>query len=95
MNCKQVFFIFVKTIYLKIRILFFGIAKDIVGHNNIIFDLDGIKTIGQFQVFLKEKYVDLKDINSFAFAVNEVYVTSDHQIKADDIIAVIPPVSGG
>jgi molybdopterin converting factor small subunit len=28
-------------------------------------------------------------------AVNESYVTNDHALKAGDIVAVLPPVSGG
>ena len=80
---------------MKIRTLFFGIAKDIVGHSSKIIELKKKTTIGQFQVYLTEEYNDLKGVNNFAFAVNEEYATSDHQINENDTVAVIPPVSGG
>jgi len=79
----------------KIKTLFFGITRDIVNNGSIEFELSKGMTIDKFQNFLLEKYSDLKDIENYAFAVNEEYVTNEYLLKEGDVIAVIPPVSGG
>lgn len=80
---------------MKIKTLFFGITRDIVNNGSIEFELSKGMTIDKFQNFLLEKYSDLKDIENYAFAVNEEYVTNEYLLKEGDVIAVIPPVSGG
>jgi len=79
----------------KIKTLFFGITRDIVNNGSIEFELSKGMTIDKFQNFLLEKYSGLKDIENYAFAVNEEYVTNEYLLKEGDVIAVIPPVSGG
>ena len=44
---------------------------------------------------LKKKYTQLKQLNSYAIAVNESYAADELVLKENDVIAVIPPVSGG
>ena len=80
---------------MKIKTLFFGITRDIVNNGSIEFELSKGMTIDKFQNFLLEKYSDLNDIENYAFAVNEEYVTNEYLIKEGDVIAIIPPVSGG
>lgn len=80
---------------MKVKTLFFGIARDIVGENELLFDLDGFKTIGDLEMLLIRQYPDLSDIKNFAFAVNEVYADRDYSIQQNDLIAILPPVSGG
>ena len=41
------------------------------------------------------KYPQLENINSYAIAVNESYATDEIVLKENDVVAVIPPVSGG
>lgn len=80
---------------MKINTLFFGIAKDLVGKDQIHFDLDEKATIQNFEDLLKTHYADLKDIQNFTFAVNEVYVDRSYSLKENDVVALLPPVSGG
>ncbi|MGB5242624.1 MAG: MoaD/ThiS family protein [Lutimonas sp.] len=80
---------------MKVKTLFFGIARDIVGENELLIDLDGTKTILDLEMLLINRYPNLSDIKNFAFAVNEVYVDRDHSIQQNDLIAILPPVSGG
>ena len=80
---------------MKIKTLFFGIARDIVKNRSVEFNLPKGTTINMFQKKLLEKYMGLTDIENYAFAVNEEYVNIEHIIKEGDVIAVIPPVSGG
>ncbi|TYP94462.1 molybdopterin synthase sulfur carrier subunit [Sphingobacterium allocomposti] len=80
---------------MKINVLAFGIAKEIVGRPKEVLDVsDGI-TAGELKVLLEEKYPDLLKLRSYFLAVNEEYATEEQSIKADDEIALIPPVSGG
>ncbi len=75
--------------------MFFGITRDIVKNSTIEFELADDTTINKFQKILFEKYSGLTDIKNYAFAVNEEYVNADYLIKVGDVVAVIPPVSGG
>lgn len=77
------------------KILLFGIVKDIIGQSEIDFEISGSKTIYDLKKNLFIKYPKLNDINKFAFAVNEEYVTDDVIIQDNDVVAIIPPVSGG
>ncbi len=80
---------------MQIETLFFGVVKDVVGKSKTSFDLKEGITIYEFQEFLLKKYPALTDIRNFAFAANEEYVKQDYRIRANDVIAIIPPVSGG
>ena len=75
--------------------MFFGITRDIVKNSTIEFELADDTTINKLQKILFEKYSGLTDIKNYAFAVNEEYVNADYLIKVGDVVAVIPPVSGG
>jgi molybdopterin converting factor subunit 1 len=79
----------------KIKILFFGIVRDLVGENSIVLELNSELSIKNFQKILKDKFTGLTDVESFAFAVNEEYVTGDYKLNENDVVAIIPPVSGG
>ncbi len=81
---------------MKIKILFFGITKDITNTSNVNLSLNGEKIIlRELKIELQKKYPNLKDLDTYAFAVNEDYATDDSFIKNEDVVAVIPPVSGG
>lgn len=81
---------------MNIKILFFGITTDLVGENSISFTIDNNNTsVKELKEVLKRKYSKLKNINDFAIAVNEDYATDDLLIENDDVVAIIPPVSGG
>ena len=80
---------------MKIIILFFGITADLIGKTELDIALEDSITVGAFKFILKEKYPQLKNINSYAIAVNEVYAKDSIILKEGDVIAIIPPVSGG
>ena len=44
---------------------------------------------------LLQKYPQLENIHSYAIAVNENYASEETTLKEKDVIAIIPPVSGG
>ncbi|GGK54650.1 MULTISPECIES: molybdopterin converting factor subunit 1 [Flavobacteriaceae] len=80
---------------MEIQLLFFGITTDIVGVNKMKYTLKEGATVGNLKKLLIAKYSALKNINDFAIAINEEYVKDTTIITKNDIVAIIPPVSGG
>ena len=80
---------------MKITVLFFGITTDLVGVSSLDLEVSKALTIVGFKNLLKQNYATLDKIDSYAIAVNESYATDEVVLKENDIIAVIPPVSGG
>lgn len=80
-----------------VEMLFFGIAKDIVGVSQMkfSFNTENVGSVGDLKVQLMEKYPALSKLSSFALAVNGEYAQDDLILKNNDEVAVIPPVSGG
>ncbi|MCL7752294.1 MoaD/ThiS family protein [Polaribacter sp. Z022] len=80
---------------MKIKVLFFGITTDLVATSNLELGvLEGL-SVSSFKNLLKENYPKLENIDSYAIAVNEEYASNELLLKENDVIAVIPPVSGG
>ena len=80
---------------MKIETLFFGITADLVATNNLEITISDNSSVNDFKMLLKEKYPQLENINSYAIAVNEEYAEDDLLLKESDVVAIIPPVSGG
>jgi len=80
---------------MRIKILLFGITRDIIGDNSIEIELTSGISVLDLQQMLKKKYSGLNDIENFAIAVNEEYARGEYTISKNDVIAIIPPVSGG
>lgn len=80
---------------MKIQLLFFGIATDLVSENSIFYELESAETVLALKKELLLKYPKLKNIDEFAIAVNEAYAEDDLVLKENDVVAIIPPVSGG
>jgi len=79
---------------MKVKVLAFGIAKDIFGGSAISVDISGNTTAG-LKSTLENNYPRLKKLASYMIAVNSEYAHDDHLLTVDDEIAIIPPVSGG
>ncbi len=80
---------------MKLSILFFGITKDIVGSNKLELDVEEGMMVQTLKEYLQKTYPEFKRLNTFAVAVNSVYVREDLTLQTGDEIAIIPPVSGG
>ena len=80
---------------MKIQILFFGITTDLVGTSSIEIEVTEASTVTNFKHMLKKKYPQLENLDSYAVAVNETYATNELILKELDVVAIIPPVSGG
>ncbi|MDX8552471.1 MoaD/ThiS family protein [Tenacibaculum sp. 1B UA] len=80
---------------MKISILFFGIATDLIDSSSLEIELPNKSTIASFKKFLVAEFPELQKMSSYAVAINESYATDDVLIQENDVIAIIPPVSGG
>jgi len=80
---------------MTIQVLFFGITTDLVGTNTSTQFLKEYATVKELKEVLKTDYSGLKSIHEFAIAVNETYAEDELELREGDIVAIIPPVSGG
>ncbi|APZ46444.1 molybdopterin synthase sulfur carrier subunit [Polaribacter reichenbachii] len=80
---------------MKIKTLFFGITSDLVNASELEIEVDENSSVENFKSILKDEFSSLEKINSYAIAVNEEYAENETLLKVGDVVAVIPPVSGG
>jgi molybdopterin converting factor subunit 1 len=78
-----------------IKTLFFGIAKDLIGASELKINVAENSSVKDFETILKDEFSTLENLNSYAIAVNEAYANDDLLLKTGDVVAIIPPVSGG
>ena len=80
----------------KVRVLFFGAARDVVDQNPLELSLAAPATVSTAFQTLVAKFSDLERFGrSLLFAVNQEYATPETMLKENDELAVFPPVSGG
>lgn len=77
------------------KVLAFGIVKEIFGNSVIEVDLTEVATIDTLKALLDEKYPRLNQLGSYMIAVNNEYASMEDSIQEGDEVAIIPPVSGG
>lgn len=79
---------------MKFKLKTFGIAKDILGGSEVVFEMEGTK-VSELRNALISQYPDIKSLNSLLIAVNNAYADDEAYLSEADEIALIPPVSGG
>lgn len=77
------------------KVLVFGAARDIIEKGELNIELTEPKSIQSFRADLMHEFPALKNLNALAIAVNEVYANDDVVVNNQDVVALIPPVSGG
>jgi len=78
-----------------IRLLAFGITRDIVGGSVSMLEIGNNVTVADLAKELKQRYPPLDTLRSLAIAVNGAYASAGTVVKDTDEVALIPPVSGG
>ncbi|EJS77052.1 molybdopterin converting factor subunit 1 [Bacillus cereus] len=77
-----------------ITILLFANLREEVGLDRLVILEKQEMNVGQLKDRVKESY-HLQSLDTVMVAINEEFVTSEEMIKDGDIVALIPPVSGG
>ena len=80
---------------MQLKILAFGIAKDILGTQEYKLETDQEATVKDLKQLLRERFPEFSRLASLAIAVNAEYAQEDRVLSDQDEIALIPPVSGG
>jgi molybdopterin converting factor subunit 1 len=85
-----------KKIAMQIRVLFFGVLKDLVGCSSETLQLaDGARLDAVLQHYSRQAPRMAAMLPCLALSVNQEYVTADAVLRAGDEVALLPPVSGG
>lgn len=77
---------------MKVKILFFGILREVAGKQEMILkDINDSETL---QNHLTSLIPSLKDY-TFRMSINQEFIDSNCTLKEGDIVAVMPPFAGG
>ncbi|MEN0048189.1 MAG: MoaD/ThiS family protein [Bacteroidota bacterium] len=80
---------------MKINLLAFGIAKDILNEKQAVIEVNDMTTVGQLKEKLLIQYPDFQNLKSISLAVGMEYRSDDFVLNPSDEVVIIPPVSGG
>ena len=81
---------------MRVRILFFGLLKDLVGKSSDSLELpEGSSVRDVLEHYLSSVPKLKTSLTSIAVAVNQQYASAETKLKSDDEVALLPPVSGG
>lgn len=78
------------------RVLLFAALREAAGTREIVVELPPPATVSLLRARLAAAHPRLAPLlGSAAVAVNEEYVRDDRALTERDVVALIPPVSGG
>jgi MoaE-MoaD fusion protein len=81
---------------MRVRVLFFGMLKDLAGKSSDLLDLPEPASVADVLAHCQARVPGFKDsLSSLAVAVNQQYAGPETKLKLDDEVALLPPVSGG
>jgi len=81
---------------MQIRILFFGVLKDIAGQGSELVELPEAATLKDLLGRLQQKMPRLNaHLPSVALSINQEYAQPESPLTQGDEVALLPPVSGG
>src|SRR5581483_3638905 len=81
---------------MQVRVLFFGILKDLAGRSSDVLTLPEHATAGDVVEHYEREVASLRGrLSSIALSVNQEYAGPDASLRSGDEIALLPPVSGG
>ena len=83
-------------IFMRVRVLFFGILRDLAGKESSALDVAADASVRDVITCYEREIPQLKQyLPSIALAVNQQYASPETKLKANDEVALLPPVSGG
>lgn len=79
-----------------VRLLAFAAARDVIGAEEIAFDVDAPASAQSLLSAVCARWPALAPYRaSLRVAVNGAYAAWDDEVRAGDEVAIIPPVAGG
>jgi MoaE-MoaD fusion protein len=81
---------------MRVRLLFFGMLKDLAGKPGAVMELPDGGTVADLLAACEAGLPEIHGmIASLAVAVNQRYSSAETVLKNEDEVALLPPVSGG
>ena len=81
---------------MRVRVLFFGVLKEIFGSENEVLELEEGASVGELTSLYEGRMGTQKElIQCLAVAVNREYAKAEEILHEGDEVALLPPVSGG
>jgi molybdopterin synthase catalytic subunit len=81
---------------MQVRVLFFGVLKDLAGHASESLSLPDHATLADVLHHYETKIALPQSLlRSLAMSVNREYAPANTKLQEDDEVALLPPVSGG
>jgi molybdopterin converting factor small subunit len=80
---------------MKLHVLAFGITKEIVAGSSFDIEVGDTSTVESVRILLEEKFPQLKQLACLRIALNNEFAEENQTVRAEDELALLPPVSGG
>ncbi|HTA25724.1 MAG TPA: molybdenum cofactor biosynthesis protein MoaE [Terriglobales bacterium] len=81
---------------MQVRVLFFGILKDLTGYSSDLLELPEHATLRDLLAHYQQQIPRLSQLaSSLAMSINQEYAPPESSLKSGDEVALLPPVSGG
>jgi len=80
---------------MKLKLLAFGIAKDIIGGSQLEFELGQGEKVADLKTALCETFPAFEKLAKISFAVDEEYQKEDFVLSENQEVVILPPRSGG
>lgn len=78
-----------------VQVKFFALGRELVGRSELTVELPAGATVQQAVEEIKNRHERFARLNSFVVAVNMEYADRETVLADGDVLAIIPPVSGG
>ena len=81
---------------MKLKVLFFASARELTGETEWVLDIEPGTSTEKIPSLLMDIFPDL-DIHRdrMAIAINQVYCNQPTILNENDVVAILPPISGG
>lgn len=81
---------------MRVRVLFFGVLKEIFAREDEVLELEDGVRVGELTTLYEGRVGTRKELmRCMAIAVNREYAKADQVLHDGDEVALLPPVSGG
>ena len=81
---------------MRVRVLFFGVLKDLAGRSSDLLTLPDEATAGDVLEHYEARIPSLTGkLSAIAVSVNQEYARPERKLHSGDEVALLPPVSGG